>query len=57
MTSEKTDKRRQYGVAMKVQVVAECDDPGTSVAKVAMSYGINANVVRSEEHTSELQSR
>ena len=45
MTSEKSDKRRQYSEAMKTQVVAECDGPGTSVAKVAMSHGINANVV------------
>ena len=45
MTSEKTDKRRQYSEAMKAQVVAECDSPGASVAKVAMSHGINANVV------------
>jgi transposase len=26
-------------------VLAECELPGTSVAKVAMSHGINANVV------------
>ena len=45
MTSEKTDKRRNYSEAMKAQVIAECDGPGTSVAKVAMSHGINANVV------------
>jgi transposase len=45
MTSEKTDRRRQYTAAMKAQVVAECDGSGTSVAKVAMSHGINANVV------------
>ena len=45
MTSEKSDKRRQYSEAMKTQVVAECDGPGTSVAKVAMSHGITANVV------------
>ncbi len=45
MTSEKTDRRRQYSAALKAQVVAECDAPGASVAKVAMSHGINANVV------------
>lgn len=45
MTSEKADKRRQYSEAMKAQVIAECEGPGTSVAKVAMSHGINANVV------------
>ena len=45
MTSEKRLRRRRYSAAMKAQVVAECDVPGTSVAKVAMSHGINANVV------------
>ena len=45
MTSEETDRRRQYSAAVKAQVVAECDGSGASVAKVAMSHGINANVV------------
>ena len=45
MTSEKADRRRQYSAAVKAQVVAECDGSGASVAKVAMSHGINANVV------------
>jgi transposase len=31
---------------MKAQVVAACNEPGASVAKVAMAQGINANVVR-----------
>lgn len=30
---------------MKAQVVAACDEPGESVAKVAMAHGIKANVV------------
>ena len=45
MTSEKTDTRRRYSAATKAQVVAACDEPGASVAKVAMAHGINANVV------------
>jgi transposase len=45
MTSEKTARRRRYGPELKAQVLAECDAPGTSVAKVAMAHGINANVV------------
>ncbi len=45
MTSEKKDTRRRYDAAMKAQVVAACDEPGASVAKVAMAHGINANVV------------
>ncbi len=45
MTSEKTDQRRQYSAELKAAVVTQCDEPGASVAKVAMSHGINANVV------------
>ena len=45
MAGEQTARRRRYSTAMKAQVLAECDAPGASVAKVAMSHGINANVV------------
>lgn len=45
MTSERKANRRRYGREFKAQVLAECDAPGASVAKVAMSHGINANVV------------
>ncbi|WP_374439006.1 transposase [Inhella sp.] len=45
MTSEKATTRRQYSAATKAQVMAQCDEPGASVAKVAMAHGINANVV------------
>jgi transposase len=37
--------RRRYGAELKAQVLAQCDVPGASVAQVAMSHGINANVV------------
>ena len=45
MTSEKTAIRRRYSAATKAQVMAECEVPGASVAQVALSHGINANVV------------
>ena len=45
MTSEKATTRRQYSAATKAQVMAQCDEPGASVAKVAMAHGINANIV------------
>jgi transposase len=45
MASEQTATRRRYSREMKAQVLAECDARGASVAKVAMSHGINANVV------------
>ena len=45
MASEKTATRRRYSPELKAQVMAECDAPGASVAKVAMSHGISANIV------------
>jgi transposase len=45
MTSDKTATRRRYSQEFKAQVVGECDARGASVAKVAMSHGVNANVV------------
>jgi transposase len=45
MGSEKTATRRRYGADAKALVLTECDEPGASVAKVAMAHGINANVV------------
>lgn len=45
MTSDKAGIRRRYSGDFKAQVMAECDASGASVAKVAMSHGINANVV------------
>lgn len=45
MTSEKAETRRRYSASMKAQIVAACDEPGASVAKVALAHGINANVV------------
>ena len=45
MASDKAATRRRYDDDLKAQVVAECGAPGASVANVAMSHGINANVV------------
>jgi transposase len=45
MTSDKVLRRRRHGDELKAQMLSECEAPGTSVAKVAMAHGINANVV------------
>src|SRR5689334_9517614 len=46
MASDKEARsRRRYGEDLRRQVMAECEAPGASVAKVAMAHGINANVV------------
>ena len=38
-------KRRSYPKALKAQIVAECRAPGASIAAVALSHGVNANLV------------
>lgn len=45
MEAQESRKRRRYSLELKSQILAECDVPGASVAKVAMSHGINANIV------------
>ena len=45
MASESGKTRRRYGSQFKAMVLGQCDEPGMSVAKVAMSHGINDNVV------------
>lgn len=39
-------QRRSYPKDMKARIVAQCRQPGVSVAGVALSHGINANLVR-----------
>jgi transposase len=39
-------QRRMHGAEFKAQVLAECQEPGASVAAVALSYGLNVNLVR-----------
>ena len=45
METEKSRKRRRYSRELKKQIIGECEAPGASVAKVAMSHCINANIV------------
>ena len=45
MEAQESRKRRRYSSELKSQILADCDLPGASVAKVAMSHGINANIV------------
>ena len=41
----KKKTRRRYGAELKQQILAQCTESGTSVARIALSHGINANVV------------
>jgi transposase len=45
MKDSKKITRRRHSAELKAQVLSECAQPGTSVASVALSYGINANIV------------
>jgi transposase len=35
-----------HGAEFKAQVLAECQEPGASVAAVALTHGLNVNLVR-----------
>jgi transposase len=41
MQSDKRAARRRYSDEIKARVMAECDAPGASVAKVAMSHSVD----------------
>ncbi|WP_442953010.1 transposase [Paucibacter sp. B51] len=45
MSDAKPASRRLHDAEQKRQVIAACAAPGASVAQVAMSYGLNANIV------------
>jgi transposase len=45
MEAERSRKRRRYSPELKAEILAECAVPGASVAKVALSHGMNANIV------------
>ncbi|WP_222833685.1 transposase [Pseudomonas sp. SC3(2021)] len=37
--------RRSYSKYFKAQVIQECAQPGTSIASIALSHSLNANLV------------
>jgi len=45
MTDHRTLPRRRHSAEFKARVLADCAQEGASVARVALSHGINANVV------------
>jgi transposase len=45
MTAERVVLRRRHSAELKALVLEQCAAPGASVAKVAMSHGVNANIV------------
>ena len=45
MEDFRREPRRPHSAELKAQVLAECSQQGMSVAKVALSHGLNANLV------------
>ncbi len=45
MEAQESRWRRRYSPELKEQILGECEAPGASFAKVALSLGINANIV------------
>ena len=45
MAEERVVLRRRHSVQVKALVLEQCAAPGASVAKVAMSHGLSANIV------------
>lgn len=43
--TKKRTRVRAYSAEFKAQLVAECEQPGASVAKVALAHGLNANML------------
>lgn len=37
--------RRRHGAELKQRILAACEEPGASVARIALTHGINANIV------------
>lgn len=46
MEEKSVKRRRRYSAEFKQRVLAECAEPGVSVAGVALLHGINANLVQ-----------
>lgn len=45
MAEERVASRRRHSAQLRATVLAQCAAPGASVAKVAMTHGLNANLV------------
>ena len=46
MENTKTNPKRRHGAEFKSQVLRQCEQPGVSVAAIALAHGLNANLVR-----------
>ena len=44
-TSQAPIRRRRFTAEFKARIVADCQQPGASVARIALDHGLNANLV------------
>ncbi len=44
-TSEASIKRRRFTAKFKARIVVDCQQPGVSVARIALDHGLNSNLV------------
>ncbi len=44
-TSDTPKKRRRFTAEFKARIVADCQQPGASVARIALDHDLNANLV------------
>ncbi|WP_428776517.1 IS66-like element accessory protein TnpA [Vibrio sp.] len=49
-------KRRRHSKAFKARILAACEQPGASVAGVALANGVNANLVHKWRRLAKTQS-
>jgi transposase len=45
-SSQRNSQRRVHDAEFKARVLAECQQPGASVAAVALAHGLNVNLLR-----------
>jgi transposase len=56
MQDAKPEQRRRHDREFKQQVLAQCAKPGASVAQIALSHGLNANLVHKWRRLAEASS-
>ena len=39
-------RRRRHSPEFKARIIAACQEPGVSVARIALEHGLNANMIR-----------
>ena len=45
MEDSKRASRRRHDIQLKTVVLAQCAEPGASIAQIALEHGLNANLV------------